>query len=332
MIAFPSAVFAGAPLAPADTARIVDTLAQRTQQHYVSAEVGGRAAAALRVRLAQGAYDGLGTEQLAVKLSTDLAALTHDAHAEVLYMAEVLDSSDAPVSHAVSKVTRADIDAWDRHLSSLRARDFANHFGIPKSERLAGNIAYVRIDSFGEVDTCGPTIESELQLTRDAAALIIDLRENGGGRVESATLAASYLFDDQPVHLLDETTRGIGRVRPIWTSPIASDMRIGSKKPVYLLVSHETFSAGESFAYVLQAAGRAVVVGVPTRGGAHGARGYVIDAHLLASVPSRRMTSAVTHGDWEGVGVQPDVVAAPDQALAVALALAGKSEAVRIGR
>jgi C-terminal processing protease CtpA/Prc len=77
-------------------------------------------------------------------------------------------------------------------------------------------------------------------------------------------------------------------------------------------------------AYVLQAAKRAIVVGTATGGGAHGARGYVIDAHLMASVPSRRMTSPVTRGDWEGAGVQPDVAAEPEQALEVALALARK--------
>jgi hypothetical protein len=313
---------AGAPLAQADTARIVDKLAQRTAQHYVSAEVGAQAAAGLRARLAQHAYDGIDTEQLAKKLTSDLKALTHDEHAGVLYMAKRLDPDDSPVSHAVARMTQADIDAWNMRVSNMRSHAFAEHFGVPKSERLAGNIAYLRIDSFGEPDICGPTIESELQAARDAAALIIDLRENGGGRVESVALAASYLFDEAPVHLLDETWRGIGRVRPIWTSPIASDLRIGSQKPVYLLVSHETFSAGESFAYVLQAARRAVVVGVPTGGGAHGARGYVIDPHLMASVPSRRMTSPVTHGDWEGTGVQPDVASAPEQALSVALALA----------
>lgn len=328
LIAFPAAVLAGAPLAPADTARIVETLAQRMHKFYVSAEVGGQTASGLRMHLARHTYDGLDTKQLAEKLTTDLIALTHDEHAGVLYMANVLDPDDSPVSHAVSNTTRADIDAWNQRVSSARTRAFGVRFGIPKSERLAGNIAYVRIDSFGEIETCGPVIESEFQATRDAAALIIDLRENGGGRIESATLAASYLFDDQPVHLLDETIRGTGRVRPIWTSPIASDLRFGSKKPVYLLVSHETFSAGESFAYVLQAAKRAVVIGVPTRGGAHGARGYVIDPHLMASVPSRRMTSPVTHGDWEGAGVQPDVAAQPDQALAIALAMVAKSAVV----
>lgn len=103
LIAFPAAVFAGVPLAPADTARIVDTLAQRMHQHYVSAEAGGQAAAALRVGLARHTYDGLDTEQLARKLTTDLVALTHDEHAAVMYMAEALDPDDAPVPHAVAR-------------------------------------------------------------------------------------------------------------------------------------------------------------------------------------------------------------------------------------
>jgi len=44
----------------------------------------------------------------------------------------------------------------------------------------------------------------------DADALILDLRENGGGAAQRIPVLASYLFDDQPVHLDDTLDRRLG--------------------------------------------------------------------------------------------------------------------------
>jgi len=68
----------------------------------------------------------------------------------------------------------------------------------------------------------------------------------------------------------------------------------------------------------MQALKRATVIGARTWGGAHPARPYRIAEHFLAVIPSRRTISPITHGNWEGVGVIPDIAAKPDDALAVA--------------
>jgi hypothetical protein len=320
------AAIAAPPVDKATRTEVVETLADRMAQHYVFADVGDRAAASLRQRLAGGAYDGLeDAEGFAARLTGDLQELTHDLHAEVAYMEEALepDRPHEQVRHPGADDIEARVRGMDRMMRAVSAR----RFGFPDSRRLAGNVAYVRIDEFPEPILAGQAVAAEMAAVADAAALIIDLRENGGGNPDTVTQMCAYLFDDRPVHLNDQLTRGIGRVLPMWTQPVAGDLRFGSRKPVFILVGKETFSAAENLAYTLQALKRASIVGAPTRGGAHGGRGFRLGEHFIAGIPNRRTVNAVTHADWEGKGVQPEVRVDEKTALETAQALAAKATA-----
>ena len=71
-------------------------------------------------------------------------------------------------------------------------------------------------------------------------------------RPTGVALLASYFFGSEPVHLNDirwRTTTG-DRVDESWTYPDITGPRY--TKPVWLLTSAHTFSAGEEFAYDLQ--------------------------------------------------------------------------------
>lgn len=85
-----------------------------------------------------------------------------------------------------------------------------------------------------------------------------------------------------------------------------------------ILAGPDTMSAGEDFAYTMQALKRATVIGEPTWGGAHPARPYRLGDHFYAVIPDRRTISPVTHSNWEGIGVIPDIKSTPDKALALA--------------
>ena len=90
---------------------------------------------------------------------------------------------------------------------------------------------------------------------------------------------------------------------------------------VYVLTSSRTFSGGEGFAYDLQAAQRATVVGEVTAGGAHAQRSERIDERFDVAMPWARVVNPITKSNWEGTGVQPDVAVAANDALAVTLQL-----------
>jgi C-terminal processing protease CtpA/Prc len=69
---------------------------------------------------------------------------------------------------------------------------------------------------------------------------------------------------------------------------------------------------------------RATIVGETTGGGAHPVRGHRITEHFSIGVPFARAVNPVTHTDWEGTGVEPDVKVDAPQALEVATKLAAE--------
>ncbi|WP_232837568.1 S41 family peptidase [Streptomyces atratus] len=91
---------------------------------------------------------------------------------------------------------------------------------------------------------------------------------------------------------------------------------------LYVLTGARTFSGAEELTYDLQQLGRAVVVGEPTGGGAHPREGWTVHPHLEATIPVGRPVNPVSGTNWEGTGVQPDVLCLAADALDRAHALA----------
>jgi hypothetical protein len=87
---------------------------------------------------------------------------------------------------------------------------------------------------------------------------------------------------------------------------------------VYVLVSSATFSGGEELAYDLKALGRATIVGEVTRGGAHPSAVLSVGDHVELRLPVARTVNPITGGNWEAVGVAPDIPAPADDAFDVA--------------
>lgn len=151
----------------------------------------------------------------------------------------------------------------------------------------------------------------------DTDALIIDVRDNHGGSPKSVALLISY-FVNHLTRLNDVWSRDSGQTTQIWTEAKLDGRRYGGKKPVVILAGPGTASAGEDFTYTMQALKRATVIGERTWGGAHPIALYRIGDHFFAAIPNSRSISPLTHTNWEGSGVMPDVAAPPANALAVA--------------
>jgi C-terminal processing protease CtpA/Prc len=155
-------------------------------------------------------------------------------------------------------------------------------------------------------------------------ALIIDLRHNGGGYPTTATLVESYLFD-QRTHVVDVFWRDGQRTEQFWTQDSVPGLRFGGTKPVWILTSKATFSGAEQFAYDLKNLKRATLVGATTGGGANPGKFVTLDDHFGLVVSTGRAVSPITHGNWEGIGVEPDVGVEAEEALQIAHRLALKN-------
>ena len=61
--------------------------------------------------------------------------------------------------------------------------------------------------------------------------------------------------------------------------------------------------------------GRATLIGETTRGGAHPVDRIQVHPHLRITIPNARSISPRTGGNWEGVGVRPDIAVPAAEAL-----------------
>jgi C-terminal processing protease CtpA/Prc len=92
---------------------------------------------------------------------------------------------------------------------------------------------------------------------------------------------------------------------------------------LFVLVSHRTVSGGEEMAYDLQAQKRAPLLGEPTTGAANPAPRFELGDGFRVFIPVARAINPITHTNWEGTGVLPDVAVDPAQAQERALSMAG---------
>lgn len=298
---------------PATRLEVIDTLLAKLNAHYVFPDRAKQAEVVLRKHQREGKYDGITDgKQLAKQLSDDIRGVVHDKHLSVEVDARPIPPDD---SMPPPPQTRAE---WEKQVSpAVLERVLASNLGVEKVDRLGPNIGYLQIWTFGPAFLVSDKFAAAMNQLADTDGLIIDLRNNGGGGGDSVSLLISYLVDER-TRLNDTWERTTGVTRQYWTQDKLDGKRYGGKKPLLILVGPNTKSAAESFAYQMQALKRATVIGERTWGGANASRPYRLSKHFAAFIPSRRSISPITHTNWEGTGVIPDVAAKVDDALAAA--------------
>lgn len=186
------------------------------------------------------------------------------------------------------------------------SRDGVNQIGYLAFERL--------IDS----DRSRKIIDSIFHTFSDSERMIIDLRDCRGGDAGIVKLISNYFFE-QPTHLVSSETRN-GAIEERWTQPNQlSD--IFARKKLDILVSAQTFSAGESFAFGMQKTGRARIIGNATGGGGHMNDFFPLPSDFGASISIGRTFDPRTGDGWQARGVVPDLVFQNDHALSETLKL-----------
>ena len=289
-------------------APIVEETARLLVENYIFPEVAEQLAELLRRRLAEGAYDVDGAEELGRLVTTDLQSVNADGHLRLKYHAIPVPSGQGAAA-----------------LAAMR-RDFdASLGGVPKLELLDGGPAVLTLaPMLFPLEWAAEPVGAALTVASRARALIIDLRANRGGDPETVAFVCSYLLDER-THLNTMLWREAGRREQSWSLPYVPGRRYGADKPLYILTSSHTFSAAEELAYDLQQLGRAVVVGERTGGGAHPREGWTVHPHLEATIPVGRAVNPVSGTNWEGTGILPDVPCPASEALDRARALAEKT-------
>ena len=300
-----------------DADATAERVASVIEREYVDAVLGAKIAAELRAQAKRGRFASAASDEaLASELTEVIRGISGPGH---LYVEQNEKLSAAPPNDA-----QGVDEAFEQ---AERDRYYGAHlnFGFEKVERLDGNIGLLELDVFAPVDMGGPTAVATMQFLASTDALIIDLRNNGGGYGEMANLLASYLFDAGTHPLSGIYSRERDATKPQHTHAYVPGPRYGQSKPVFILTSKRTFSAAEAFTYDLKALDRVTVVGARTGGGANPFEYRHVAKSLVLWLERERSVNPITKGNWQTVGITPDVEAAPEEAFAVAYDLAKRA-------
>lgn len=302
--------------APAAPRVVVGQVAAAIRDAYFDPAKAETIAAALEAEAAAGRYDALTDPR---DLETALTARLEpwDQHFSVGRPAP--STSAAPSASASSSLVPAPFPV-------VAARTGQ---GFRAVEILPGNVGLIDMRFFanfdGPDDPARKQVDAALQLVSNTDAVIIDLRNNGGGSPAMVGyLVSAFVGPDADVYNRFHSREGESREAP--AQPYAAP-RVDV--PVYVLISGRTGSAAEAFAYTLQAAKRAVIVGETSGGAANPGGPVFTPSGYRVFISTGSPTNPLTGANWEKVGVRPDVAVPAEDALETAwkAALAAQSSA-----
>ncbi len=170
----------------------------------------------------------------------------------------------------------------------------------------AENIGYIRIRNFDHgADADFKTAVLNLQKA-EVKGIVIDVRNNAGGQLESLCNALDLLLPAGPIIT---TTDKAGVSETKQSDANAIDL------PLVVLTNGNSISAAEFFAAALQEYDKAVIVGEQTTGKGYAQKDFILtdQSALLLSVSEYRTPHGVSL--FEAKGVTPDKEVAMDAAL-----------------
>lgn len=287
---------------------VVDSIGSKLISTYVFPEVAEEMAALIAKNLKKGNYKSISDPyEFTNRLTEDLLSISHDKHIRVGFAPQAI------AARQEVHTPQDSIDYQNNYINSLKR----NNFGFKKVSILDGNIGYLDLRSFSDVQYAGSTAVSAMNFLSNSDAIIIDLRMNGGGSPAMIQLITSYLFNSDPVHLNNFYWRPTNSHTQTWTLPHVQGTRSPNTE-VYVLTSKGTFSAAEEFCYNLKNLKRATLIGETTGGGAHPGSTVNATDRFTVWIPSGRAINPITNTNWEGTGVAPHIEVPSHKALDVA--------------
>lgn len=285
-------------------AALIDSVTATLNEDYVFEDVAKDMERHVRRELKRGEYDEFTTiPDFARALAEDLREISGDRHIGLRY------ATDEEVQAFLEEEDDTDLD-FERELAEQKR----NNFQFKKLEILPGNVGYLKFNAFVDAPLSGPTATAAMNFLAHTDALIIDLRENGGGSPSLIQFMTAY-FLDESTHLNSFHTRQGDSVHQFWSLPYVPGPKMEDTE-LYVLTSGYTFSGAEEFTYNLKNLERATIVGETTGGGAHPITLAIWPSlNCGMAVPDARAVNPITGTNWEGTGIAPHIDVPQEQAL-----------------
>ncbi len=289
---------------------MIRAIQQLMTEHYIFLDKAEAINAHLDQLMEKNHFDQFESDQaLATAITTEMRKINDDKHLSVYAPREAIKVTDPLAS-------------FEQSLSRYR------NPMVKSVQLLDNNVGYVDLRFFGGGEAAWNKIDVFMAQLEPADALIVDLRNNGGGSISTVQYFSSYFFEEGL--LLNSIYARVNHQLNIneHTREIRAVKVKGRKRPdlpVFVLTSSRTFSGAEDFSYTLQSFKKAQVIGEVSRGGAHPIDFFPLANGFRIKIPFAMSIHPVTKSNWEGVGIIPDLKVPKEDALDKALILAAEA-------
>ncbi|HKS26754.1 MAG TPA: S41 family peptidase [Pyrinomonadaceae bacterium] len=297
------------PLTAEIKKQTIEDLSALLPERYAYKEIGQKLRELLERNLRAGRYDSYTSPtDFSLAVTGDLRSLNSDRHLALNYSPQApttsTNNSQPPLSPE-EQAKRA--SAFNRQMN----------YGFRNLQFFNGNIGYLKFDYFDAYpDYSSSVVDASMTFFKNCDALIIDLRDNGGGGSQMVGYIAGFFFKEKTLsgtsyNRLDDTTT------EEFITPQPKEKQL-PQMDLYILTSRSTISAAEALAYNLKYLKGAKVIGETSAGAANPGRVTRLNTLFTAFIPNRHGKNIVTGTNWEGTGVPVDVACPAEEALRVA--------------
>ncbi|HTE28235.1 S41 family peptidase [Flavitalea sp.] len=280
----------------------ISSIAKLIENNYVFEAKGKTIATYILQEYRNGRFDRIANWKAFDSVTTQcLQRFSHDGHLYVRNDPQtvkdlLLAQKDTPDSNEAA--------AFSYDPFYYGAAAIKKNFGFSEVRVLEDNTGYIKLSEINISAKSLPVLYATMEFVSNTRALIIDLRNNGGGGSEVGEVLQSFFLPGNTPLLEFKTRNGQSRLEQtvLWLTEKRYD------HPLFIIVNKGTASAAEAFAYSLQNCKRATIIGQPSAGAANMNSWYVVNDHIYVSVSTAAPTIPGTERSWEQKGVQPDHV------------------------
>lgn len=288
---------------------IIYNVSKVIESKFLYEDYAGKMSVYIKNQFKKGLYDSLSeVNSFCSRITSDLRKVYNDKHLFVFYSPEeTLEIKALNNSLPKNELIRFNKIVFEEESSE--------NFGFKELKILDGNVGYLKLSYFTSPQYFEDKVNLAMSFLSHSDAIIIDLRNNGGG--EGSSLLASYFLPPK------ETKLGCTICRDTtFNSESKNQINIKGKRflneDLFILTNSRTFSAAEDFSYTMKHLKRATIVGEKTKGGAHPVDILILYNDILIQLPICESYNPITKGNWEGIGVIPDISVSSGEAFNVA--------------
>lgn len=281
---------------------------EKLETIYPFPEISEKTINALQSQISNGFYKPYdSSNEFATQVTLALEKFSNDKHLDLIFDPQLAQALLGETSDNTDYTKEeAKIEIW-------------NNYGFKELKILDGNIGYLNLNVFFSTDYAGKIADISMSYFNNCNALIIDLRQNGGGWGDMVDYLLGYFIGNKEPLVLNVTKSTLDS--SVYSEVVPS--YVPGKKladiPIYILTSPTTASAAESFISHLKYFNKNVtIVGNKTKGAENPVEHISIDDNFVLQIPAWKKIYSKNPNIWEGVGITPDIEVEPIDALKTA--------------